>query len=126
MSGSTRVTVVAEESRGQQLLAEITQSEVQLTVEEIVPPSAIEQHDFSGTCCVITIDDEIDMPTQEIYDHFRSTHPNQPAILISSNAEAKLIETLLEDPNGEYVFLSDEGASMGLASVRCKKLLGEM
>ncbi|WP_440769920.1 hypothetical protein [Natronorubrum sp. DTA28] len=126
MSEGSKVTIIAEESRGEQLLAEITQSEVQLTVEEIVSPSDIDKRDFTGTCCVITIDDGIGLPTQEIYDHFRSSHPNQPAVLVSSDAESELIETLLEDPNGDYVFLSEEGVPMGLTSVRCKKLLGEM
>lgn len=87
-------------------------------LEPTFNPDAIEAPD----CVVAIVGAEVaDAPA--LYERFRQRYPTQPLVMMTATDDREFIDTLLDDPQGEYVYLPEDDVPFGLLSVRCKRLV---
>lgn len=81
-------------------------------------PGAVDEGD-----CVVAIVAAEGADAPALYEEFRQTYPTQPLVMVTATDEREFIESVLDDRNGEYVYLPADDMPFGLISVRCKRLV---
>lgn len=123
----TDITLIASETQADQFTDALTQTTVHLDLKRVMRTSdPVASIECAETTCVILIDDEIEAAARETYEKLRTSYPDLPIVVISSNEELEFIERLLEDENSEITYLPETSIPLGLVSIRCKQLLDEL